>query len=118
MPHIRVSTRRLAAAGACLLLLSGTACSKQQEERQAPALLRVGFGMGPSARLDAVKVLTSMLYAEGLVTHDWNGHTKPLLAESWRWSDDRKTLSLQLKKDLVFQNGSPLTAETVVRFLR
>ena len=74
--------------------------------------------MGPSARLDAVKVLTSMLYAEGLVTHDWNGHTKPLLAESWRWSDDRKTLSLQLKKDLVFQNGSPLTAETVVRFLR
>ena len=74
--------------------------------------------MGPSDREGAVKVLTSMLYAEGLVTHDWNGHTKPLLAESWRWSADRKTLSLQLQKNLVFHDASPLTADTVVRFLR
>lgn len=121
MPHNRVSVRRLAAAGVFALLLPTCAlhgCTRRQEARQAPTLLRVGFGMGPSARLDAVGVLTSMLYAEGLVTHDWNGHTEPLLAESWKWSTDRKTLHVQLKKDVHFHDGTPLTAETVVRFLR
>jgi peptide/nickel transport system substrate-binding protein len=74
--------------------------------------------MGPSANIEAVGVLTSLLYAEGLVMHDWSGQTKPLLAESWRWSDDRKTLSLELKKDVVFHDGSQVTADTVVRSLR
>lgn len=74
--------------------------------------------MGPLARLEAVGVLTSLLYAEGLVTHDWNGRTEPLLAESWKWSDDRKTLRLQLKEGVVFHDASPVTADTVIRFLR
>ena len=75
--------------------------------------------MGPvDTRDGAVDVLSSILFAEGLVMHDWNGHTKPLLAESWRWSPDRKTLSLQLKPGVVFHDGSPVTADTVLRSLR
>ena len=121
MFHIRPSVRRLAAAGVSALLVSictAPACTGSRDEDVAPAVLRVGFGMGPSARPDAVDMLTSMLYAEGLLMHDWNGHTKPLLAESWEWSSDRQTLHLRLKEALVFHDGRPLTADTVARFLR
>jgi peptide/nickel transport system substrate-binding protein len=37
----------------------------------------------------------------------------PQLAESWEWSDDHKTLTFHLRKNLVWSDGAPLTAEDV-----
>jgi peptide/nickel transport system substrate-binding protein len=37
----------------------------------------------------------------------------PQLAESWEWSDDRKTITFHLRKGLVWSDGVPLTAEDV-----
>jgi len=37
----------------------------------------------------------------------------PQLAESWDWSDDHKTLTFHLRKDAVWSDGVPLTAEDV-----
>lgn len=39
---------------------------------------------------------------------------QPRLAESWRFSPDRATLTLRLRKGLRFSDGSPLSAEDVV----
>ncbi|HBL28735.1 MAG TPA: hypothetical protein DD490_18015, partial [Acidobacteria bacterium] len=38
---------------------------------------------------------------------------KPQLAESWEWSDDHKVLTFHLRKNLVWSDGVPLTAEDV-----
>lgn len=121
MPPNRIPAHRVVAAGVSALLLSFfafSACRGRAAGVEDPTLLRVGFGMGPSARIDAVRTLTSILYAEGLVTHNWNGVTEPSLAQSWSWSDDRKTLHLQLKERVLFHDGSPVTAKTIVGFLR
>lgn len=37
----------------------------------------------------------------------------PQLAESWDWSEDHKTLTFHLRKDAVWSDGVPLTAEDV-----
>jgi peptide/nickel transport system substrate-binding protein len=37
----------------------------------------------------------------------------PQLAESWEWSDDHKTLTFHLRKNAVWSDGVPLTAEDV-----
>lgn len=39
---------------------------------------------------------------------------KPDLAESFQWSDDRKTLTIHLRTDARFHDGEPLSAEDVV----
>ncbi|GEM_PF-359069 len=43
---------------------------------------------------------------EEAVRVDYNGHTQPALAESWEWNDNQ-TLTLDMRDDAVFQNGSP-----------
>lgn len=42
---------------------------------------------------------------EEAVRVDYNGHTQPALAESWEWKDNQ-TLTLDLRDNAVFQNGS------------
>ena len=46
-----------------------------------------------------------------------SGTYEPLLATSWRWVDDL-TLELKLRKDVVFQNGAPFSADDVVYTLK
>ena len=48
-----------------------------------------------------------------LVTRDVDGSLHPLLAESWETSDDGKAVTIRLKPDVTFHDGSPLTAEAV-----
>lgn len=38
---------------------------------------------------------------------------KPALAESWAFSEDRKTLTFKLRPNLVWSDGAPITAEDV-----
>ncbi|MEV4569656.1 ABC transporter substrate-binding protein [Nonomuraea sp. NPDC049419] len=51
---------------------------------------------------------------EGLVKLDQNGEIVPLLAEKWDVSDDRKTYTFTLRKDVKFSSGAPFTADDVV----
>jgi peptide/nickel transport system substrate-binding protein len=38
----------------------------------------------------------------------------PELATSWQWSDDRRTLSIELRPGVVWSDGAPVTADDVV----
>ncbi|UBU17531.1 ABC transporter substrate-binding protein [Nonomuraea gerenzanensis] len=51
---------------------------------------------------------------EGLVKLDQNGQIVPLLAEKWDVSDDRKTYTFTLRKNVKFSSGAPFTADDVV----
>lgn len=43
------------------------------------------------------------------------GQPMPAAAESWRWSDDRLTLTVTLRSDGRWSNGDPVTAQDFVR---
>lgn len=59
------------------------------------------------------KLIGSALY-EGLVYFDEkSGDIKPLLAKSWKYSKDGKTLTIKLKKGVKFHNGQPVTAQKI-----
>ncbi|MFB4274206.1 ABC transporter substrate-binding protein [Nonomuraea sp. MTCD27] len=51
---------------------------------------------------------------EGLVKLGQDGQIVPLLAEKWDVSDDRRTYTFTLRKNVTFTNGAPFTADDVV----
>lgn len=51
---------------------------------------------------------------EGLIIEDQNGRMIPGQAKSWSVSDDGLTVTFQLKEELKWSDGSPLTAEDFV----
>jgi peptide/nickel transport system substrate-binding protein len=51
---------------------------------------------------------------ETLVSFDENDQIVPWLAESWNWSEDGKTLTMSLRQDVVFSDGTPMTCADVL----
>jgi len=78
----------------------------------------IGFGTDPES-LDpnkttsspAAMVLTHI--AETLLHKTEDLEVAPLLAESWAFSEDSRTLYLYLRKGVVFHDGTPFNAEAV-----
>ncbi|MEN6462651.1 MAG: ABC transporter substrate-binding protein [Syntrophomonas sp.] len=59
------------------------------------------------------KLAASAIY-EGLVYYDEHSQKlKPAIAKSWRYSQTGKTLTIHLKKNILFNNGKELTAGDV-----
>jgi len=58
-------------------------------------------------------IAASQLY-DPLVFQDKSGQIVPWLAESWETSEDGTVWTFKLRKDVVFHNGDPFTADDVV----
>ncbi len=56
--------------------------------------------------------VTNVIFAR-LIGRDSQGKLVPELAESWSVSADNKTYTIKLKPNLVYSDGSPLTAEDI-----
>ena len=54
------------------------------------------------------------LVFEGLISRNFEGEYEGMLAESWSYSNDNKTITFQMRKDKVFSDGQPVTAHDVV----
>ena len=55
------------------------------------------------------------LVFEGLATLNFDGDEyEPVVAEDWTVSEDGKTITFNLREDVVFSDGTPLTANDVV----
>ena len=50
---------------------------------------------------------------ENLLTRDAKGELAPMLAEKWKVADGGRTWTFNLRKDVTFHSGEPLTAEDV-----
>ncbi len=53
------------------------------------------------------------LIYDPLLALDKDMKVVPNLAESWKWSDDSKMLTLTLRKNVKFHNGDPMTSDDV-----
>ena len=109
-------------AGPRWLLVATVALSTGCDSRAgAPArgeVLRIGFGIGSSARDTSVPHLTDLLYSESLLLRDWDGRQTPRLATDWQWEDNGRALRLQLKPNVQMHDGTPLAADLVAMLLR
>lgn len=57
--------------------------------------------------------LVSLIF-DGLMRYDEDGALVPAIAEEWSVSDDGKALSFNLREDVYWHDGQPVTAEDVV----
>jgi peptide/nickel transport system substrate-binding protein len=55
---------------------------------------------------------------EGLLRVDQGGRPESWLAQSWRLSSDGMRLTIQLRRNVTFHDGSPVDAQTVAQILR
>lgn len=53
------------------------------------------------------------LFFDSLLVIDENLQLQPLLAESWEYSEDYRTLTMKLKKGVKYFDGTEMTADTV-----
>lgn len=93
------------------------ACSESDTSRDVPGILRIAFGIGPTARATGINVLTDLLYTEPLIVHDADGRPGPGLAESWTWAENGRLLTLRLKPGVKFHDGTLLTSREVAELI-
>lgn len=68
-------------------------------------------------REETVDRILKLLY-QPLLEFDETGKAHPAIAESWEMGADGKTVTMQLKNDILWQNGGKLTAEDVIYSFR
>lgn len=100
----------------CLALT--VACSPSHPPVADDFHLRIGFGLNESReRRSAMAVLASYLSSESMLSIEATGRPQPGLAERWHWSEDGRTLVVELRPGVRFHDGSPVTAASVVSAL-
>lgn len=111
--------KRLAAAGVlAAYAVAGGACdSGPSGERDAP-VVRIGFGIGGTARSSGISNLADALYAESLLEKDWDGRTTPRLAEDLTWADEGRVLRLTLKRNVLLHDATPVTSDLITGLIR
>ena len=69
--------------------------------------------LDPVYTTDQISTILYRQMYDTLIVKDENGEWAPKLAESWELSDDEMTYTFHLRDDVVFHDGSKMTAEDV-----
>ncbi|GAA3392782.1 ABC transporter substrate-binding protein [Cryptosporangium minutisporangium] len=114
------SVRRAVLVGAAALLLTASACSDPDSDSGSESAASITIGMqAPINSFDPADLLEgqqayvwSALY-DTLLHIDNDGKLQPNAAESWKYSDDARTLTLKLRDKMTFSSGDTVTAAAV-----
>ncbi|WP_326699008.1 ABC transporter substrate-binding protein [Streptomyces sp. NBC_01754] len=119
MPTFRSRRSPLPVIAAALLLPLAACSSSDGDEASDGGRLRVVMAFPPAQAMspygDDAVTLSRLAVIEGLTTLDENGAPQPALATSWK-RDNATTWTFTLR-DAVFQDGSTVDADAVVRSL-
>jgi peptide/nickel transport system substrate-binding protein len=126
LSRARLLTRVVSASVAVATLLATAACSSPDTSaQQAPSRdqeLSIAVQAQP-ASLDPAQLAEgqqSYIWAsvfDTLLVLDKDGKIQPNAAESWKYSDDLRTLTLKLRGNLKFSTGDAVTSKDVVSTL-
>lgn len=75
--------------------------------------VQVGVSLDPHAEVAIRDFYTSQYIYDRLTQIDANVQLQPMLATSWEFSDDGLALTMTLRTDAVFHDGSPVDAAAV-----
>lgn len=104
-----------------LILFLFASCAERSSTDSSPApdqIVRLSDseikGLDPQKISDLSSLRVAADQFEGLTRHDANGMAQPGLAKSWAISTNGLQWTFMLRKDLIFSDGSPITAQTFV----
>ena len=90
----------------------------QEKEAMLSLSMRIPETMNPLLNRDeTVDRILKLIYLP-LLDFDDSGRAYPAIGESWAFGADGKTLTMQLRRDILWQNGGRLTAADVVYSFR
>lgn len=114
----------------CAVLLSGCSnkaaeTTKPAEQTEAPAateptgtlvagITEASGNFNPLYYSSSYDGYVVDLVFQKLANRNFEGKFEGELAESWEFSEDGKSITFKLKKDIVFSDGTPVTAQDVV----
>jgi peptide/nickel transport system substrate-binding protein len=107
------------ALGVLLLIATGRCGSVRNNGGVSHVVLRVGVGEAASASPQSgIRPVVQNLSIEALTRVGRDGRAQPWLAKDWQTSPDGRAVTVQLRENVRFHDGTPLTAEMVAETLR
>lgn len=97
-----------------LVLPLGVIATAQENNTLIMARAVDATGLDPHTQTAFASLRLLELIYEPLVITDNELNIQPALAESWEFADDGMSLTFFLRQDVVFHDGSPMTAEDVI----
>lgn len=97
-----------------LLIMAPLASAQEGSRSMTMVLSRDPISFDPHGRLDpSGPVILSYVY-DTLLYQNEHGEIVPMLAADWAIAEDNSTLTFNLRQDVVFSNGVPFNADSVV----
>ena len=109
-----VATVEQAAVGTATVAPEPTAEAWKPEGEIVIAISTEIDSLEPARASEAQAKTVGWQMYDALVFSPWYGEPEPALAESWEISEDGTEYTLHLRRDVVFHNGEPFTADAVI----
>src|SRR6202012_5033487 len=116
------SVRAVAAAILCLPAICGVALAAQQPKsggilrmyhRDSPGSASIHEGASYSFNVPLMPIFNNLVIYDQHVAQNSLDDIRPELADSWVWSDDKKTLTFKLRQGVKGHDGKPFTSADV-----
>ncbi len=113
---LRASTLAVlvAVSSACM-----AGCVREPQSQLVQGTLRIGAALPTDAPgASGLRALTALLTTETLLSTNPDGRQSPRLASEWQWDESRTKLTVRLRPNVFFHDGTELTAATAADALK
>jgi len=115
----RADRRSFAIAGLALLLLLHCAPADVTDQQHGERLVRMHITQDPASlsligKTDLNTEIVAMRLTDALVQYDDQLQFQPLLAESWEFSAEDRTITFRLRQGVRWHDGEPVTSADVL----